>query len=215
MTTPTIHENQPVQRFGTSVDEAQAAVIMIHGRGGGTQSITPLANHINGDVEGVAYLAPSAQGLTWYPNRFIAKRASNEPNLSSALNTVGNLVSELNDAGIPNAKIMILGFSQGACLAVEYAARNPQRYGGVVALSGGLIGAEGELEGYAGSLDDTPVFIGCSDVDFHIPVERVYESTEILTKLGAKVDERIYEGMGHTVNQDEVEVVRAMLANLV
>ncbi|MEO1286588.1 MAG: dienelactone hydrolase family protein, partial [Chloroflexota bacterium] len=114
----------------------------------------------------------------------------------------------------PAEKTVILGFSQGACLATEVAARNPKTYGGVVALSGGLIGAEGELKGYQGSLDGTPVFLGCSDVDFHIPVERVHETRDIMTKLGATVDERIYEGMGHTINQDEIDAVNAMLKNL-
>jgi len=171
-----------------------------------------LTSHIG--QEGFAYLAPEAANWTWYPQRFIVPRGQNEPYLSSALEKVGAVVQHLNDAGIPSEKIVLLGFSQGACLALEYAARNPQRYGGVVALSGGLIGAPGELEGYEGNLEDTPVFLGCSDVDFHIPVERVHESRDILKKLGASVEERIYPSMGHTINQDEVDYVRGMMESI-
>ncbi|MEL6526145.1 MAG: dienelactone hydrolase family protein [Chloroflexota bacterium] len=171
-----------------------------------------LINHIKG--EKIAYLAPAAEGNTWYPNRFIASRASNQPKLDSALATVKGLLDKVKEAGIPPEKTVIMGFSQGACLAVESAARYPQTYGGVVALSGGLIGAEGELTGYEGSLEGTPVFLGCSDIDFHIPVERVHETRDIMSGLGAKVDERIYPGMGHTINQDEMDAVNAIISNL-
>jgi len=212
MTAPTIHMEQPVIREGAALDEAIAAMILVHGRGGDARGILPLANHIG--TQGVAYLAPSAAGNTWYPYRFVAPREQNEPHLSSALEKVGAVVEEAQAAGIPSNKIMLLGFSQGACLALEYAARNPQRYGGVVALSGGLIGAEDELMGYVGSLKGTPVFLGCSDIDSHIPLDRVHETAEIFQSLGAEVDERIYPGMGHTINDDEVRAVRDMLAAL-
>lgn len=207
-----IHETQPVAIAGTALEDAEIAVIMIHGRGGGVQSILPLSNHIDG--EKIAYLAPAAEGNTWYPNRFIAPRASNQPKLDSALATVKGLLDKVAEAGIPAEKTVIMGFSQGACLAVEAAARHPQRYGGVIALSGGLIGANGELEGYEGSLAGTPVFLGCSDVDFHIPVERVHETRDIMTTLGAEVDERIYPGMGHTINQDEMDAVNSIIGRL-
>lgn len=207
-----IHETQPVAYAGANLIDAEAALVMIHGRGGDATGILPLANHF--EAQGFALAAPSARGNTWYPERFIAPRAANEPYLSSALNAVGQLVASLKEAGIPSQKIVLLGFSQGACLAVEYAARNPQRYGGVVVLSGGLIGAEGELTGYEGSLEGTPVFLGCSDVDFHIPVQRVHESETVLKGLGAVVDKRIYPGMGHTINDDEVATVRDLLASL-
>jgi predicted esterase len=212
MTQPTIHENQPVERRGADLDDARAAMILVHGRGGGTESILPLLTHL--EREGVAYLAPRAAGNTWYPHRFIAPRESNEPKLSSALAHLDSLIDDINNAGIPTDKIMLLGFSQGACLSLEYAARHPQRFGGVVGFSGGLIGAEGELTGYEGSLDNTPVFIGCSDVDAHIPIERVHESASILDDMGAEVDKRIYPGMGHTINTDEVEAVQGMLDSL-
>lgn len=208
-----IHEDNGVQHIGAPLEQAKAAVIMIHGRGGGTQSILPLAKHISADD--VAYLAPAANNLTWYPQRFLAPRDANEPFLSSALNMIDELITQVTDAGIPTEKIMILGFSQGACLSLEYAARNPQRFGALVAFSGGLIGADNELTGYDGSLQDTPVFIGCSDVDFHIPVERVHESAKLLGELGAEVDARIYPNMGHTINQDEVEAATTLLQALV
>jgi len=208
-----IHENQPVMRHGKPLDQAKAAMIMIHGRGGDATGIMQLANHFG--MDDFAYLAPSAAGGSWYPNRFIAKRESNQPYLSSALATIQNLLQEVADAGIPPEKTMIIGFSQGACLATETAARHPQRYGGIVALSGGLIGAEGELVGYDGTFDNTPVFLGCSDVDFHIPLERVHETRDIFTRLGATVDERIYEGMGHTIIDDEVQAVKQMMQALI
>lgn len=212
MTVANIHQQQPLISKGTNLDEATVAVIMIHGRGAGPQGILPLANHFEAD--GVAYLAPSAEGNTWYPNRFIAPRQSNEPHLSSALETIQDLLDLVRETGIPPEKTVILGFSQGACLATEFVARNPQRYGAVVAFSGGLIGTDGELEGYEGSLEGTPVFLGCSDVDFHIPIERVHETRDILSGLGAQVDERIYQGMGHMVNTDEVGAVNTLLKTL-
>ncbi len=212
MTVPMIHEEQPITLHGDPLSEATAAIILVHGRGGDARGILPLTNHFGAD--GVAYLAPSAAGNSWYPYRFIEPRERNEPHLSSALQKIGAVLGEVQAAGIPPEKTMLLGFSQGACLALEFAARNPQRYGGIVALSGGLIGAEGELTGYVGLLKGTPVFLGCSDVDFHIPLERVHETAEIFQRMGATVDERIYPGMGHTINDDEVQAVREMLATL-
>ncbi|MEM9952527.1 MAG: dienelactone hydrolase family protein [Chloroflexota bacterium] len=213
MTAQQIHETQPLLQTGTPLEDAKVAMIMIHGRGDSARGILGLSASF-AETEGVAFIAPNASGQTWYPNRFIAPREANEPHLSSALNTLNGVLETVADVGIPPEKTVILGFSQGACLATEVAARNPKTYGGVVALSGGLIGAEGELKGYEGSLDGTPVFLGCSDVDFHIPVERVHETRDIMTKLGATVDERIYEGMGHTINQDEIDAVNTMLKNL-
>lgn len=212
MTAPMIHEEQPITLHGKPLSEAKAAMILVHGRGGDARGILPLTNHF--DAEDVAYLAPSAAGNSWYPYRFIEPRERNEPHLSSALQKIDTILGEVQAAGIPPEKTMLLGFSQGACLTLEFAARNPQRYGGIVALSGGLIGAEDELVGYVGSLKGTSVFLGCSDVDFHIPLERVHETAEIFQRMGAKVAERIYPGMGHTINDDEVQAVREMLAGL-
>lgn len=209
METPQIHQGRPVERVGAPLDSAEAVMILLHGRGAGAHGILSLAQEIN--LPKVAYLAPEAQGATWYPNRFIVPRAQNEPHLSSALSVVHDLIDEVVAHGIAAEKIIVLGFSQGACLAVESVARKPQQYGGAVALSGGLIGAQDEMNDYEGDLAGTPIFLGCSDMDFHIPVDRVHESTRILNEMGASVDERIYPGMGHTVNMDELEAVRALV----
>lgn len=208
-----IHQGQPIVRQGAPLSEAKAAMVMIHGRGGGVESILPLANHFT--VEGFAYFAPVAANYTWYPNRFLVPRVQNEPYLSSALQAVSDVLAEIKAAGITPEKTIILGFSQGACLTLEYAARNPQHYGGIVALSGGLIGADDELNGYVGSFSGTPVFMGCSDVDPHIPEERVHQSAEIMQGLGATVDVRIYPGMEHTVHLDEIKAVNEVMKSLV
>ena len=184
-------------------------MVMIHGRGASAEDILALAAEFA--APDVAFLAPQAADGAWYPQRFIAPLAANEPFLSSALATVGRLVEHITSTGIPQERVFLLGFSQGACLALEYAARNPQRYGGVIALSGGLIGPIGTAFDYAGSLAGTSVFLGCSDVDFHIPLERVHESTAAMRALGGDVTERIYPGMGHTVNADETAFVRELL----
>lgn len=204
-----IHQGQPVLHTGRSLETAKAAMVLVHGRGASAQSILTLADELPHSE--FAYLAPQAAGSAWYPNRFIAPIESNEPYLTSALAVVAGVVQHITEAGIPLERIILLGFSQGACLAQEYAARNPQRYGGVVGLSGGLIGPVGMAFNYPGSLDGTPVFLGCSDVDFHIPVERVNESAEVLEALGGQVEKRIYPGMDHTVNMDEIEFVREMM----
>jgi predicted esterase len=208
-----IHQGQRIAHQGKPLAEAKAAMVMIHGRGGGIESILPLANHFT--VDGFAYLAPAAANATWYPNRFLVPRANNEPYLTSALQAVGDVLADIKAAGIPPEKTIILGFSQGACLTLEYAARYPQQYGGIVALSGGLIGADDELNGYVGSLNNTPVFMGCSDVDSHIPEERVHQSAEIMQGLGAAVDVRIYPGMEHTINLDEIKAVNEIMTALV
>ena len=152
--------------------------------------------------------------ITWYPNSFLASIASNEPGLSSGLAGLRAIFEKLQESGIPAERTILLGFSQGACLSLEFAARNAQRFGGVVGLSGGLIGPEGTLRNYAGSLLGTPVFLGCSDVDPHIPLVRVHHSTEVLRRLGGEISERIYPGMGHTVNQDEIDFVRSLMTEL-
>lgn len=203
------HNGQPVLVAGAPLATARAAMVMIHGRGASAEDILALAAEFA--APDVAFLAPQAADGAWYPQRFIAPLAANEPFLSSALATVGRLVEHITSTGIPQERVFLLGFSQGACLALEYAARNPQRYGGVIALSGGLIGPIGTAFDYAGSLAGTSVFLGCSDVDFHIPLERVHESTAAMRTLGGDVTERIYPGMGHTVNADETAFVRELL----
>jgi predicted esterase len=187
-------------------------MLMVHGRGAGAEDILSLATELN--LPGFAYLAPQAAENTWYPNRFIAPLAANEPWLSSALAFVEQVLAEIIHAGIPTGRLMLLGFSQGACLALEFAARNAKRYGGIVGLSGALIGPDDTPRDYAGSFAGTPVFLGCSDVDFHVPKERVDQTAQVLRRLGGEVTERLYPNMGHAVNQDEIDFVRGMMQTL-
>ncbi len=204
-----MHRGQPVLTAGVPLTGAQFAMIMVHGRGATARDILLLTQEWRAD--GVAYLAPQAANSTWYPNRFIAPVATNEPWLSSALGVVDDLFTQLQSAGLPSARIFLLGFSQGGCLALEYAARHPRRYGGVIGLSAALIENGDKSREYPGSLAATPVFLGCSDIDFHIPLARVDRSAEIFTALGGAVDKRIYPGMDHTVNRDEIAAVQQLL----
>lgn len=206
------HKGQPVLQSGAGLDEATAAVIMLHGRGADAADILGLAGSF--DRPALAYLAPDAAGHTWYPRPFIAPVAQNQPYLASALELIADIIGLLITRDIPPERIALVGFSQGACLALEFAARHPDRYGAVVALTGGLIGDVIDPADYRGSLEGTPVFIGSSDVDPHIPFARVGESTAVMEKLGAEVTEKIYPGMGHTINEDEVSHVRALLDRL-
>lgn len=210
--TPDPHSSMPVLRAGESLEQADAAMIMLHGRGATAESILSLVDVL--DQAGFAYVAPQASGNTWYPQTFLAPLENNEPYLSSALAKIGQVLAVVTNAGIPLERTILLGFSQGACLASEFAARNARRYGGVAALSGGLIGPDGTPRDYGGSLSGTPIFLGCSDVDFHIPKERVHHSTQVFRQLGGDVTERLYPQMGHTVNEDELAFVRSMMAAL-
>jgi len=199
----------PILQAGRTLDAADRAVVLVHGRGATAASILSLAD-IFGRPD-FAYLAPQAQGNTWYPYRFLAPLEQNEPNLSSALLVIDEILSKLEAHQIPPERTVLGGFSQGACLVAEYAARHARRYGGIFVLSGGLIGPEGTPRDYAGTLESTPIFLGCSDQDPHIPLFRVKESTQIFEALGANVTEKIYPGMGHTVNEDEIaHIVRMM-----
>ncbi len=207
-----IHQGQPVLSAGTRLEDAKAALIMIHGRGASAQHILALGQEL--EMTDYVAVAPQAANNTWYPYSFLEPVAKNEPYLSSALEQVGAVVETVVEAGIPREKIILLGFSQGACLTLEFTARNPNRYGGVVALSGGLIGNGDSLRDYSGTLENTPVFIGCSDVDFHIPVSRVHDSAEKLSLLNADVEKRIYPNMGHTINDDEIAYIRTLMAQV-
>jgi len=204
------HGSQPVLAAGAPLDQASGAVVAIHGRGASARDIIGLAEEVA--PPDVAILAPQAAGNTWYPYRFLEPFERNEPYLSSALRRIAELIAQFEASGIPVDRIALLGFSQGACLATEFAARNARRYAGLLGFSGGLIGPPGTPFTYPGSLDGTPVFLGCSDVDPHIPLERVEETAVALRILGASVDMRIYPGMGHTINRDELEAGRALLA---
>ena len=188
-------------------------MLMVHGRGASAEDILSLANEF--DQPGFAFLAPQAADNTWYPNRFLVPLEENEPWLSSALAFLAEVLAEIINAKIPYERIMLLGFSQGACLTLEFAARNARRFGGIVGLSGALIGPDDMPRDYPGSLGGTPVFLGCSDVDFHVPKERVDQTAEVLTRLGGEVTERLYPNLDHTVNRDEIDFVRGMMQRLV
>lgn len=203
------HAGQPLVEAGVPLGKAPAAVIMVHGRGASPSNMLDLVPWLRHPA--LTYLAPAAASHTWYPNSFMSPIASNEPNLSSALGVIASLVARVEAAGIPQSRIVLLGFSQGACLSGEFAVRHASRLGGVVMLSGGLIGPPGTRWELEGQFDGTPVFLGCSDVDAHIPKERVLESAEVFTRMGAEVTTRIYPGMGHLVNDDEADFVRRLL----
>ncbi len=203
------HRGQPLHQSGAPAEKADAVVILMHGRGATAADILELADVLN--VGRVCYLAPQAAGRTWYPNRFIAPIEENEPALSSALGILHDLVQRVEEIGIPAPRIFLVGFSQGGCVALEFAARNPRRYGGVVGLSSGLIGPDVSLTHYRGSLEGTPVLVACSDRDPHIPLQRVHDTVEILRVLGGRVQEAIYPGMGHTIHADEIEQIRYLL----
>jgi predicted esterase len=185
---------------------------MIHGRGATAESILTLVPAI--DTPGFAYLAPQAAGNTWYPNSFLSPIPTNEPGISSGLAAIEDLMAKVT-ASIPPERTMLLGFSQGACLSLEFAARHAHRYGGIAGLSGGLIGPDGTPRDYPGSFAQTPVFLGCSDIDSHIPAQRVRETAEVFERMGAVVTMKLYPGMGHTVNDDEINAVRAMMQQVV
>jgi predicted esterase len=203
------HQDQTVFTVGKPVHEASAAMILLHGRGAPAQSMFWLAQELAHPQ--FTYLAPQAQGNTWYPRSFLHPLESNEPWLSSALAAVGAVVAQLTQDGIPTSRIVLVGFSQGACLASEYVARNATRYGGLIVFSGGLIGPDSTPRDYPGSLHGTPVFLGCSDSDIHVPLARVQETTDVLEQLGAVVTERIYPQMAHTVIPDEIEHARRIV----
>ena len=197
--------------FGPSLEEAESAVVLIHGRGDSSRGILALAPELQ--APRTVFLAPQAEGFSWYPHSFLTEIELNEPWLSSALDRVQAAATTVV-AVIAEKRVVLMGFSQGACLALEFAARNTRRYGGLIAFSGGLIGPDGTPRDYSGSLEGTPVFLGCSDIDAHIPVGRVHESAHVLDGLGGEVEERIYPGMGHTINEDEIAWASSMLTSI-
>jgi predicted esterase len=210
-------ENEPTREelvlaAGPPPEEATGGLILLHGRGGSAEDMLSLVPEL--DCPGLACLAPQAAGFSWYPYPFMAPLSQNEPWLSSGLRRIQNLLTQLEEAGLESYRVVLLGFSQGACLGLEYCARFPRRYGAVVGLSGGLIGPPGTAWEYPGNLDGTPVYLGCSDVDPHIPRARVDETARVLERLGGLVTERIYPNMGHTINLDEIQFTRELLSNI-
>lgn len=206
------HQDQPLVTAGTPLDAAEAAVVLVHGRGATARGVVRMADEFH--EHGVAFLAPQAARNTWYPDSFLASVERNEPGRSSGLQAIRDAVAKANDVGTPTERVMLLGFSQGACLASEFVARNPRRYGGLAVLSGGLIGPDVDPAGYEGSVDGTPVFLGCDNEDPHIPLERVRETTAAFERLDADVTERIYGNLGHGINGDEIDHVSEMVRGL-
>lgn len=205
-----IHQGQPVIRAGEDVDNAKLVAILLHGRGATAESMVPFAQAL--EMDGIGFYIPQAAMNRWYPNSAFGALALNEPDLSSALETVDALIQEARQNGFSDGQIVFGGFSQGACLAAEYVARNARKYAGLFVLSGALIGPRGTPRDYEGSLDGMPVFIGGSDVDPWVQHDLMSETAKVFKQMGARVDFRTYRGMGHTVNQEEIEAVRAMLA---
>jgi len=197
-----MHEKK-IYTAGKELNPENKVLILLHGRGGSAEDIISLAGYLN--VSEFTLIAPEATNNTWYPFSFMAPPSQNEPWLSSALELVNDIVNNLKDQGISSERIYFAGFSQGACLTLEYVTRNAAKYGGVVAFTGGLIGDKIYEENYKGDFNNTPVFIGTSNPDPHVPVERVHASTNILKGLNAQVVEKIYDNMGHTINQDEID----------
>jgi predicted esterase len=203
------HAGQPVVEAGKPLGRAPAAAILVHGRNAGPPNILDLLPRL--DRPGLTYLAPAAADRTWYPHSFMADVESNEPGLSSGLLVLAALVARAEAAGIPRSRVVLMGFSQGACLTAEFAIRHAARFGGVVLFSGGAIGPPGTTWDYPGRFDGTPVFLGCSDRDSHVPEIRVAETAELFRRMGADVTKRIYPGMGHLVNDDEIRVAQRIL----
>lgn len=206
------HAGQPIATAGAPLGESHAAMIMIHGRNASPRNILDLVPAFGRPQ--CTYVAPAAADNSWYPHSFMTGTEQNEPGLSSGLAVIEDLVGHLVASGIRNEHIMLLGFSQGACLTAEFAVRHAARYGGVLVLSGGLIGPPGTSWAYEGDLAETPVFLGCSDVDAHVPKHRVDESAAVFARMGADVTKRIYPGMGHVVNEDEIAFTRSVMDEL-
>lgn len=207
-----MHRDQPVLLGGAAPAEAAAALVLLHGRGGSAQEMLALAREL--DRPRIACYVPEGAGRAWYPYSMLEKLEKNQSHLNSALRLLKSVMGRIEAAGIASERVALLGFSQGACLALEFSVRNPRRYGAIVGLSGGLLGPAGTPMDYAGSFEGTPVFLGSGDVDPNVPKRRVDETAAALERMGAQVTRRIYPGMGHTMNPDEIDAVRAMLDGL-
>lgn len=202
------HDKQDVLLKG-DLNSAKSAMILIHGRGATAESILTLSSEFN--KENYIYVAPQAYGNSWYPYSFLSPVENNEPGLTSGLNIIDKLINKINNSDIPDSEIILLGFSQGACLALEYSARNAKYYKSIIGLSGGLIGEKIDNKKYSGSFKNCPVFLGCSDIDPHIPLDRVYETEKVMMELEGSVTTRIYKEMGHTINDDELNFIKSLM----
>jgi predicted esterase len=207
------HADQPVTVAGLPLNESGRAVVMIHGRNASPRNILDLVPRL--DRPGFSYIAPAAANNTWYPFSFLEPVAKNEPYLTSAINRLEHVLGDITAAGVPAPRVVLLGFSQGACLAAEFAYRHAERFGAVVLFSGGLIGPPGTTWSTSRSLQRTPIFLGCSDVDAHVPERRVTETAEVFSHMDADVTKRIYPGMGHLVCEDEIVAAQSLLDRLV
>ena len=203
-----MHEKNVLLK-GKKIGEVEKVLIMLHGRGAGAEDISSLASYLN--VADFAIMAPQATNNTWYPYSFLAPKEANEPWLGSAIDVIGEVMNDVMEEGIKPENIYMLGFSQGACLTLEFAARHATKYGGVVAFTGGLIGEQVDTKKYSGDFTGTPIFIGTSNPDPHVPVERVMESVQVLKNMNANVTHRVYNNMGHTINDDELNLVNQLM----
>jgi predicted esterase len=208
--TDNIHQGQPVLQFGAALENAQLVVILLHGRGATAESMIPVAEALQ--LDGVSFLAPQAALNRWYPNTAFGPLEANEPDLSSALETVDELVKQVRERGFSDQQITFGGFSQGACLASEFVARNARKFAGLFVFSGALIGPKGMPRNYPGYFNGMPVFIGGSDIDPWVAHDLLKDTAGVFEKMGANVEFRTYPGLAHTVNQDEIESVRTMLS---
>jgi len=206
------HANTPIITAGPAPEQADATIVLVHGRGSSAEDMIGLYEELN--APRCAALAPQAAGHTWYPHSFLAPLEVNQPYLDSALDRLETIVGDLLSRGIPSERISLVGFSQGACLALEFAARHARHYGAVIGLTGGLIGPPGTPRNYPGSLAGTSVFLGSGDPDPHVPFERVQETERVLTAMGASVELRRNPGMPHTINDDELEACRALMKKI-
>lgn len=209
-----LHTVEKVEYSNCALASAAYAAIFVHGRGDNTDKMELLAKEV-ASYPNIAHVFPKASDHTWYPKSFLAPREENEPFFSSALALYGAVLTKILETGIPSNKIFLFGFSQGACLTLDFAARNAQKFAGIFALSGGLIGPEVDMSNYRNSFDGTSIFIGCSDTDNHVPEVRLHESKDALQQLGAEVELRVYPGMGHLINEDEMEYVKNYIKNTI
>ena len=208
-----IHENQSIKAVGVPIQKAKAAMLMLHGRGATADNILGMVNHIG--YFPVAYSAPQAANFSWYPHAFTAEFSDNEPHFSSALDVIASIITNFKESGIPAENIIIMGFSQGACLALEFVARSPERFGAVMAFSGGLMGPEGTELSFPGSLADTPILMGCGDEDEHIPLERYWRSVEVMKKMGGDVRAKFYPGLGHQMIDEEIHEIGLLMEKVI